>query len=83
MSVCVVGRAVDLGRNGWLVVKGEGDGCEVEKLEGRLVCACRCGERGSDNGKDEVGDLGVAAGLTGGTEDYGDFCRDVFGHGGV
>ena len=74
---------MDLGGDGRLVVEGEGEGCEIEKLERCVVCAGRIGDRGLDDGLDEVGDLGVAAGLTGGIEDYGDFGRDVFGHGGV
>ena len=74
---------MDLGGDGRLVVKGEREGCEVEKLERCVVCAGRFGEGGLDDGMDEIGDLGVATGLTRGTEDYGDFDRDVFGHGGV
>lgn len=74
---------MDLRGDGRLVVERELEGCEVEKLERCVACAGGFGERGSDDGVDEVGNLGVAAGLTGGTEDYGNFGWDAFGHGGV
>ena len=40
------------------------------------------GEGRLNGGKDEVGDLGIAAWLAGGTEDDCDFGWEVFGHGG-